>query len=105
MKPNVSAAILALKSMPHPNPFLLYFLCSANHFMRTLLAWVALEQRVKANLGCDRFRPPLGLVNVWAMQQDLETEGLAVVFVCMQLLGNTQCNGSGCGGCLLNGKG
>lgn len=60
---------------------------------------------MKANLGRDSFRPPLGPVNVCTMQQGLETEGLAVVFVCMQLLGNTQCNGFGCGSCLLNGKG
>ncbi len=73
--------------------------------MRTLLAQVASEQKVKANLGRDCFRPPLGSVNVWTMQQGLETEGLAVVFVCMQLLGNTLCNGSGCGSCLLNEKG
>lgn len=38
-------------------------------------------------------------------QQGLETEGLAVVFVCMQLMGSTECNGFGCGSCLLNGKG
>lgn len=41
------------------------------------------------------------------MQECLETEGLGVVFLfaCSRLLGNTQCNGSGCGSCLLNGKG
>lgn len=39
------------------------------------------------------------------LQQRLETEGLAVVFVYMQLLGNTECNGSGCGSCFITGKG
>lgn len=60
---------------------------------------------MKANLSQDYLWPPLGLVNVWALKQGLETGGLGVVLVCMQLLGNTQCNGSGCGSCFINGKG
>lgn len=60
---------------------------------------------MKADLGRDGFRPPLGAVNVRPVQQGLETEGLAVVCVCMQFLGSTRCNGSGCGSCCLNGKG
>lgn len=38
------------------------------------------------------------------MQQGLETEGLAVVFVLHAVAGK-YFNGSGCGSCLLNGKG
>lgn len=72
--------------------------------MRTLLAEVASKHKVKANLGHDCLRPPLGPVNVRAMQQRLETEGLVVVLFassCWEI----QCNSSGCGSCFINGKG
>ena len=36
---------------------------------------------MKANLGRDCLRPPLGAVNVRAVQQGLETEGLGGCFV------------------------